>query len=363
MNRRIVAVVFLLFLALSSMMSYSLWESYFPEYVNGPLPWMAPGLRLSYRVDTAVMKRGGGLSDTGGSGTGIQQMDFVAVEQDSTAILSTYFMTMNGGYYPGASYGALEKPGISDFWLNPEVFKDLSRFNSDNTTAMAMPLQFGGQTLQVVRVETTGVDTKHVYTYDAASGLLIYLLMQIPSGENIQQSYMEFISARYIDLPWANSPRPSWSMTDTLYGGTYTINIPGSYTTPLQMQVNVTPLKSSQSWDLIKMTISQYGILPSEVTTVTGIAQISGAFWLCPQALKSLNRVQTIDRDPVTGVVTEVVFAGKLQDGTNAIMLQQSNGTYMNQYLYDQNTGRLIYIKLQSPNSLSYNVTELSLIR
>ena len=64
--------------------------------MNGPLPWMAPGLRLSYRADIAVMKRGGGLSDTGGSGTGIQQMDLVAVEQDSVALLSTYFMTMNG---------------------------------------------------------------------------------------------------------------------------------------------------------------------------------------------------------------------------------------------------------------------------
>jgi hypothetical protein len=185
MTRRILAVVFLLFLALSSMMSYSLWESYFPEYVNGPLPWMAPGLRLSYRADIAVMKRGGGLSDTGGSGTGIQQMDLVAVEQDSVALLSTYFMTMNGGYYPGTSFGTLEKPGISDFWLNPEVFKDLSRFNSDNTTAMAMPLQFGGQTLQIVRIETTGVDTKHVHAYDTASGLLIYSLIQAPSGADI----------------------------------------------------------------------------------------------------------------------------------------------------------------------------------
>ena len=363
MIRRIILVFSFVVAVLSYLPASSLWEAVFPEHVNGPLQWMAPGLRLSYRVNTAVMKQGGGLSDTGGSGTGIMQMDFVGLEQDSVALLSTYFMDMNGGYSPGTSFGSLEKPGISDFWLNPEVFKDLSRFNSDRSFAAEMPLQFGGQTLQVVRIESTGPDTKHVYTYDRDSGLLVYMLSQVPSGNNIHQSHMEFLSARYVEIPWADSARPSWNLPVTSYTGTYTVNIPGTYPTALQMQVSITPLKASQTFDYFKFSISQYGALPSEVNSVSGISQISGPLWLSPQAIKSLDKVKRIDQDPLTGVVTEVVYVGKLQDGTNAVMLQQGNGTYLNQYLYDQKTGRLIYFKLQTPNGLGYNVTELSLSR
>ncbi len=78
------------------------------------------GLRLSFRASTSVMKPGGGLSDTGGSGVGLYQMDMVAVEQGSLA-LQTYFMEMKGGYYPSVSFGTIEKPGVSDMWLNPKV--------------------------------------------------------------------------------------------------------------------------------------------------------------------------------------------------------------------------------------------------
>lgn len=362
MTRKVICMLFVASFAFSFVIASSVWLSIFPEYSESPLEWMAPGLRLSYRASTAVMKPGGGLSDTGGSGIGLYQMDMVAVENGSLALLQTYFMEMRGGYYPGVSFGTIEKPGVSDMWLNPRAFDDLSRFSSDNTTAAEMPVQYGGKTVQAVRIESRGVNTKHVYTYDRASGILLYLLTQAPSGTDIHQNILEFLSARYVELPWFNSQRPSWKLTTTSYAGTYTINIPGSYTTPTQTQVTITPVTSSLSWDYFKMTISQYGNIPRENYTVTGIAQLNGPIWLSQSALDSLKKVQDIDRDPITNVVTSVSYVGELQDGTEAIMLQQTNGTYANQHVYDRKTGRLLYTKQMSPNSLDYNVTELSIV-
>ncbi len=361
MTRKITSILFVAFFAFSLVFANSVWLAIFPEYSDSPLEWMAPGLRLSYRVSTAVMKPGGGLSDSGGSGVGLYQMDVVALEEGSLALLQTYFMEMRGGYYPSLSFGTIEKPGVSDLWLNPAVFNDLSKFNSDNTTAAEMPIQYGGQTVQAVRIESRGINTKHVYTYDRASGILLYLLTQAQSGTDIHQNIMEFLSARYVELPWFNSQRPSWKLTTTSYSGTYTINIPGSYTTPAQTQVTITPVTSSLSWDYVKMTIMQYGTLPGEFHTVTGVAQLNGPIWLSAQALNSLTKVQDIDRDPITNVVTSVSYIGKLQDRTEVIMLQQTNGTYANQNVYDRKTGRLLYTKQMSPNSLDYNVTELSI--
>ncbi|CCU84941.1 MULTISPECIES: hypothetical protein [Mesotoga] len=362
MTKRIISMLSVAFFALSFVIASSVWLAIFPEYSDSPLEWMAPGLRLSFRASTSVMKPGGGLSDTGGSGVGLYQMDMVAVEQGSLALLQTYFMEMKGGYYPSVSFGTIEKPGVSDMWLNPKVFDDLSRFNSDNTAAVEMPIQYGGQTVQAVRIESRGVNTKHVYTYDRASGILLYLLTQAPSGTDIHQNILEFLSARYVELPWFNSQRPAWKLTTTSYSGTYTINIPGSYTTPTQMQVKITPTTSSLSWDYFKMTISQYGSIPRDNYNVTGVAQLNGPIWLPEKALDSLNKLQSIDQDPITNVVTSVSYIGELQDGTEAIMLQQTNGTYANQHVYDRKTGRLLYTKQMSPNSLDYNITELSIV-
>ncbi len=128
------------------------------------------------------------------------------------------------------------------------------------------------------------------------------------------------------------------------------------------MQVKITPTTSSLSWDYFKMTISQYGSIPRDNYNVTGVAQLNGPIWLPEKALDSLNKLQSIDQDPITNVVTSVSYIGELQDGTEAIMLQQTNGTYANQHVYDRKTGRLLYTKQMSPNSLDYNITELSIV-
>ena len=79
MTKRIISMLSVAFFALSFVIASSVWLAIFPEYSDSPLEWMAPGLRLSFRASTSVMKPGGGLSDTGGSGVGLYQMDMVAV--------------------------------------------------------------------------------------------------------------------------------------------------------------------------------------------------------------------------------------------------------------------------------------------
>lgn len=58
MTKRIISMLSVAFFALSFVIASSVWLAIFPEYSDSPLEWMAPGLRLSFRASTSVMKPG-----------------------------------------------------------------------------------------------------------------------------------------------------------------------------------------------------------------------------------------------------------------------------------------------------------------
>lgn len=339
--------------------SSSSWVALFPEFATSAPVWLREGLRISFYAMTATVKPGGGLPDAASSGAGILQVDIVALEEGNVALLQTYYLESQGQYFPSVATGGIEKCGINDYWMNPAVFAHLDRFQTENSVAVEMPFQTGGKTIQGVRIEYKTENGKNVYMYDKESGILLYWQLQVPSGGNIQSSHLQFISSRLVAIPWIGTNREAGVAPAGGYNGAYTVNIPGSYPSSFPMQVNIAVVASGKNWDLFKTTVSQYGSLPSEIYSICGNTQLNGPLWMPIAALARLQKGQVLDRDNVTKIETSVVYKGSLDNGINCVVIQQSGANFFQQFAYDLATGKLFYMKVQTPNGLGYNVVEL----
>ncbi|AKI97741.1 hypothetical protein [Kosmotoga pacifica] len=360
--RKFLFLALLVFIGLS-LFSNSTWIPLFPELASSPPIWLKEGLRISFYALTATVKPGGGLPENSVSGAGILQVDIVALEEGNVAILQTYYLKSNGQYFPSIAFGGIEKCGLSDYWMNPAVFNHLDRFRTDNSVAAEMPLQIGDKTVQAVRIEYTTDNGKNVYTYEKETGILLYSQLKVPSGGNVQSSHLQLISSRELNLPWKGVSREAGLAPPTRYSGAVSVNIPGTPPTTLPLQVQVTKVSSGKNWDLLKLTVSQYGSLPSEIYNVCGTAQLNGPMWMPITALNMLQQGHILDYDEITRIKTSVTFKGALGSGLLVVIIEQAGDNFVQDYVYDIATGRLIYFKMQMPNGLGYNITELEAVQ
>ena len=357
MKKSIFIISFLLIGTFS--FSSSSWGTLFPEFATNAPVWLKEGLRISFYAMTATIKPGGGLPDAASSGAGILQVDIVALEEGNVVLLQTYYPESKGQYFPSITTGGVEKCGICDYWMNPFVFKHLDRFQSENSVAAEMPFQMGGKTIQGVRIEYKTESGKNVYMYDKETGVLLYWQLHVPSGGNVQSSHLQFISSRLVAIPWVGINREITTVPAKGYTGAYTVNIPGSYPTSFPMQVKIAVVASGKNWDLFKTTVSQYDTLPSEIYNVCGNAQLNGPLWIPIAALAQIPQDQILDYDELTKIKTSVIYKGTLDNHMNAVVIQQSGANFFQQFAYNLATGKLSYMKIQTPNGFGYNTIEL----
>ena len=224
------------------------------------------------------------------------------------------------------------------------------------------PVQFNGQTVEVVASATFSGGNYIGYTYDLATGLLLVsgtmfaspgVLVTDPSGNLLDQasgavalSHRQFVGIRQVDVPWANSPLPDWLGPGWV--GTYqgesrveydqSSGLPALAGQPVTVQQVIDRRVGNA---VIGRELAQFGttqgLPPTETTTdrAFGSAVFDG-IWLPPESFTQMQPQQVLDQDPTTG--RTVVFGG-IQGGV-AVVISSGQVDRLEQY-YDVSSGLL----------------------
>ena len=329
----------------------------FPELLTLPAPaWIREGQRVSYYIQSATMARG--PDDTGAGGAGFLQHDIVAVTRTSVVVASAMYGASESGVTPAGAYGAAFRPGVGDFWVNPAVLADAEAAASDELAVVRMPSTIAEQEYDAVRFEYHGDGAISVSMFDTATGLLIYYRHTIGTDptDTRSSSEMYLLGRRQLRLPWRGTKAPAWlAEGDTLdFAGARSVYVTGSPSGQFAEQASADVEMAEARWSAFRVSSSTAGIANGAVDRVTGVAQLSGALWLPPEALRAVVRRPQLDRDPVTGVVTNYV-----RNADRSITLTEQGDLFRIDNTYDGRRGALVATRIEVQTGLAVQVTEL----
>lgn len=330
----------------------------FPALLTLPAPaWIREGQRISYYVQSATMAQN--PDDTGAGGAGFLQHDIVAVTRTAVVVASTMYGASEGGVTPAGAFGAAFRPGVGDFWVNPAVLVDAEAAATDELTVVHMPYTVADTEYDAVRFEYHGEGAVSVSIFDTATGLLIYYRHTLGDGAGDTRSSSEIylLGRRQLRLPWRGTKAPAWlAEGDTLdFAGTRSIYVAGSPSGQFAEQATVDVDMAQTRWSAMRLDSSTAGMPNGAVDRVTGVTQLSGAFWLPAEALRAVVRRPQLDRDPITGVVTSYA-----RNADRSITLTEQGDLFRIDNTYDGRTGGLVATRIEVQTGLAVQVTELA---
>ena len=330
----------------------------FPELLTLPAPaWIREGQRISYYVQSATMAQG--PDDTGAGGAGFLQHDIVAVTRTAVVVASTMYGATEAGVTPVGAFGAAFSPGVGDFWVNPAVLADAEAVATDELAVVHMPYTVAETEYDAVRFEYHGEVSVSVSIFDTATGLLIYYRHTLGdgAGETRSSSEIYLLGRRQLRLPWRGTKAPAWlAEGDALdFAGARSIYVAGSPSGQFAEQATVDVAMAQPRWSALRVESSTAGVPNGAVDRVTGVTQLSGAFWLPAEALRAVVRRQQLDRDPVTGVVTRYA-----RNADRSITLTEQGDLFRIDNTYDGRTGGLVATRIEVQTGLAVQVTELA---
>jgi hypothetical protein len=332
----------------------------FPALRAAPAPaWLTGGARVSYRVESATIPQVRG--QTSASGAGYAQYDLVALEDDlAVATCKLYLDSSDGaGVVPSLSFPVLGRPGVGEFWLNPQALANAEQAASDELSVTRQDRTLAGDTYHAVRFEYTHGSAQYVWMFDVDSGLLLFFSWSIgtDADPSRQLGQMTLAARRQLALPWQGGRLPDWvAQTPRLnYAGSYATAVSGAGTVSLPATASVTMQDTGAHWNAYRLSSAIQGQGASTVEALTGGDGVFDGLWLAPEALDVLQDGQTLDTDPVTGAVIAV------SRGADTVTLTETGQRYQTRLIYAASDGRLLETTQQEQIGLATTVTDLKL--
>jgi hypothetical protein len=332
--------------------------SLLPELQSAEGPqWLQPGLRVTYRAQTASIPQA--QDEESISGAGYVQYDVVALDGALVVCHLQFYLEVAGGAgLPSASAPSYGSPGSGDFWLDPAALASAEQAASDRLKVARLPLTVAGRQYDAVRFEYRPEDAEYVWMFDADSGLLLFYRHAI-GGEHADRrelAEMTLLRTRELPAPWAQGSLPTWVQEGAKIRlqGPYTVAIPGSPGTALPYELTVSVKQVGSNWAEFGLAGYLSGQLSSSYSQVTGAWQLGGRLWL-PPGTSAPAQPQLLDEDPVTG---EKVSLGRGPNGT--IALVQAGPAHRSTIYFELRTGRPIAAELHTTVGLAKVTVELA---
>lgn len=352
-----------------------------PGGVHPLMPdWVRPGLRLTYYVMTGSLpgsvngwvpdEEGQWVDRAGhryaterrGYGShGLIQATVVGLDGQNVAIAEPFYLFNADDTTPvlNSSLDMLATPDTGgDFWMHPRRQMELLRQHP--WTSPPVPGQMvarivrwteSGQTYTATAVAMFGDTGRTFYVFDQASGRLLYLsrlTRQPPEIRDPAQTlpdsvshatFLRFVAARQLRLPWLESPLPEWAgrVQALSYRGQFTLQGPGLAPTPMALADDMQVTRRGSHWLLVKVRSQMQGNpMPGESTAVTGPGSLP-PLGIAPAVMAALQPGQVLDQDPQTGFTVRVS-----QVDAQSVTLQTDGPRQAFSYVYDRGNGLLV---------------------
>lgn len=302
----------------------------FPQLRNLPAPtWFRPGVRVSYETIGANF-------DGGGAAGGIIQYDVVGLDAGWSMVLANNLSDNGAGaLIPLGAAPTVGLPAVGEFWIHPIVLIGAEAVANQNLSVTRLNKQYLGQTVQVVRFQSTTQGGQTVWEFNANSGLLMFY-SRSTQGSAVQLLVTNF---RTLALPTQGARAPNWVRPGARmeYTGTRTQTIGGGSPIGSPYAVTTQVVGATPTWSVQTQQAFLNNTPVGENRNASGIGQIFGGIWLPREALARINAQETvIDQDPVTGAQLSV---GRTNNGT--IFLRELNQAYETILFYNSVLGSL----------------------
>ncbi len=313
-----------------------------------------------------------GEGQPGAAGDGLSQIDVIAVDGQNavlSATLYTFFRekgTLIVAPLGGASVNAVNLDGS---WVNPAQLAQLERDGLGDLLVLSGAYRLGMDTYDAVSfVSGLGTPSYSSYTYDLNSGLLLAANTssggvtspiraegEDPPVGNSQLSLVRFAGYRQRTLPGLAAPgKPDWvAQTSRLtYQGMYHFANPvdpasGSLSHPTEIAISFGQGGANWSTYVAQSVVPNLGMQ----SQAQGIAGPTGPYWYDPQALSAMTAGQVLDQDGLTGEQVVVSSLGQGANGKPVVVIdQQLPGNFVRS-TYEQQTGMLVALDVQTANA------------
>ncbi len=330
----------------------------YPELRQAPAPpWLRPGVRATYNSAFATFGRN--IDDPTPSGAALVQFDVVAQDRRNVVAQTTMFSTQIQGQPPTGLGYEVGLPGVGAFWFAPQVLAHAEDAAFEEFTVNRLTTDVEGETYDVVRMQSTTDNSVEVWEFETNSGVLVFHQQMLygADGEKTSGNVMTLLGRRQVRLPWRFGSVPGWVKRGIQIdlAGSQMMDLGGPPYIPLPMAVNLRINKVGSVWSEYSQTTWFNNQQISQSGGATGVAQIFGGMWLPPEALGVLKTGSVLDRDPLTGVVTQVDEAGSRQ-----IAVRAEGPGYLTRYTYDGQSGRVIGYYQEAHMMAGVQYTELA---
>lgn len=367
-----------------------------------PPPWQV-GLRLTWQGGGSTLQGSRFVPDpngwiwqngqwgriegtSGGGGVGLVQLTVLSA--DATGIVGDvrhYLSTdpQRNAYVSSGNDAVLgDATSVYPYWLAPARLAAMQPGFDGLTRVWRGTRTLNGVALDTVSMATMSQGSYTSFTYDVASGLLVFggsmdaqpgVLVTDPNGNVLQQNagavsytHLLFLGARQLQVPWAGQPLPEWLVPgrSLLYQGQLRLELPGGGLPPLPGQALAVAYRLDRQVGVALLgqrtvqAATTQGLPPDQTTgnQAFGSTAFDGV-WVPPAALASMLPDQALDQDPYTGM--RVVFGG-VQGGL-ALLVMQGSDDSLEQY-YDLSSGVLAFSRYRKAVAgVGVQVSELQL--
>ena len=289
-------------------------------------------MRLTYNSAFATFARN--IDDPTPSGAALIQFDIVAQDRRSVVSLTTMYSTQIQGQPPTGLGYEVTAPGAGSFWFSPQVLADAEAAAFEDFAVNRLATDVEGETYDVVRMQSTTDRSVEVWEFEVKSGMLVFhqQVLYGADGEKTSGSYMTLLGSRQVKLPWRFGSVPTWAKrgVEIDLAGSQMMDLGSPPYIKLPMSVNLRVSKAGSLWSEYNRTTWFNGRQIAQAGSATGVAQILGGMWLPPEALGVLKVRTVLDRDPLTGLVTQVDEASNRQ-----VVVSGQGPSYLIRYTYD----------------------------
>ena len=357
--------------------------------------WVRPGLRLTYYLLTGsvggsvngyVLDEDGNITDRNGnrysterqghSSQGLVEATVAGMDAQIVAMAQPFYLIMAGETTPllKSHMDALVTADTGgDFWMHPQ--KQAMMVREHPWIGAARPAQMmartrtwrsGDQSWTATAIISMGDTGRTFWVYDQATGRLLYLSRISRSAPDIRDpaqtlpdsvsyaTFLRFVDAQQLNLPWLNTPMPEWTrqLQALSYQGRMSVQFPGAAPgggTMLSQQMEVS--RRGGDWLLFQSRSQTQGLpATSGSNSVTGPGCLPPVI-IPPAGLDRLRPGQEIDRDPHTGITVRVAAAD-----AQSVTLQADGPRQSFMFVYDRAQGVMIHSLSQERSAQTNSV-------
>ncbi|MBN1973729.1 MAG: hypothetical protein JW787_08830 [Sedimentisphaerales bacterium] len=301
------------------------------------------------------------ITGNGAAAYNVIQVGFIGnkIAQLSNKIYTLDITTRKCMY--GTSDGIVTHAGCAaDYWIHPNVLRDVKEVNADGMRILRMPYTVAGKTYKAIRFQRDDISGYQARVYDLETGLLIFYALRVqgpsvitpPSGlfntpgtgeGSTQISTGWIVEIKDIDVPWKAAPMPKWvsEFKQLSFRGVQT-SIVAAANTKLNrnMVVTLTPKARGTGWLRFRndaVIDSLPGMPPEKAQQEGSCGSASiGGLWISPEELVKLRPQQLIERNELVGTTTTVT-----QAGADSVTLSETGPLHKISCTYNTKTGIL----------------------